>query len=383
MSEPHSPIRGLLRDPFVRAACWLAALSVLVWPVAVAFGLTTRPDFLPAGFGYATYFEAINWWPYPIFFLAIIPLLYLTWDPFLAAWRDLARTGVLTTPQGAPSPAEATAAVVTAIRRRRGWAAVAALVATTLINAVDLREPFAVTFGTATGAEQLTFACDEPDAWMTWILEANAADAQTREDELCPEEPSPDLARIEPPLQAAMFSVLTWLQQITLVFLVAVAMAQLLLHACVFALFERLLPEAAAHGLRLRLNAASPVGEFGLEHWNYALNNFYWAACPALLGVFLSRAANDPEAYDPGQRMFGWIVPALLLAPAVLTIISRQSRLPEVWPELTDEASRENYQRQQLWPLERNWSSKLGIILAFVLAALALGHEMNRLLILT
>ena len=63
----------------------------------------------------------------------------------------------------------------------------------------------------------------------------------------------------------------------------------------------------------------------------------------------------------------------------VVTILARQARLPDVWATLKPEQS-DAYARQQLWPLDRNWSSKLGIILAFTLAALSLGYEISALL---
>ena len=69
-------------------------------------------------------------------------------------------------------------------------------------------------------------------------------------------------------------------------FFAALLVLQVLCHTLIFLLFERL-AFARESGARLALNCSSPVNEFGLEHWNHALNSFYWATCPALLGVFL------------------------------------------------------------------------------------------------
>jgi len=156
---------------------------------------------------------------------------------------------------------------------------------------------------------------------------------------------------------------------------------QVLLHTLLFAAFERLVV-AREHRLVLALNCTSPFNEFGLEHWNYALNNFYWAVSPALLGVFLSRAATPPEDYLPGQVMLGVAVPACLILPMVATILARQARLPAAWRTVQPNGpvAPEDYRRQQLWPLDRNWSSKLGIVLAFALAALAIGFELTQLM---
>lgn len=183
------------------------------------------------------------------------------------------------------------------------------------------------------------------------------------------------------PARNWLFLTLTTLQQVLIVFFAALGFCQIVLHTLMFGLFERL-AVARDRRLHIQLNCASPLNEFGLEHWNYALNNFYWAACPALIGVFFSRASTPAEEYLPGQVMLGFLVPTVLLAPMVLTIIVRQSRLPHTWSTIQPKGPvpPEDYRRQQLWPLDRNWTSKLGIVLAFGLAALVLGVEMSKLI---
>ena len=79
--------------------------------------------------------------------------------------------------------------------------------------------------------------------------------------------------------------------------------------------------------------------------------------------------------------LLGFAVPACLILPMVVTIIVRQARLPAAWKTLEPEGPvpAADYRRQQLWPLDRNWSSKLGILLAFALAALSIGFEISQL----
>jgi hypothetical protein len=79
--------------------------------------------------------------------------------------------------------------------------------------------------------------------------------------------------------------------------------------------------------------------------------------------------------------MLGFAVPACLIVPMVATIIARQARLPIAWTTVQPDGpvAPEDYRRQQLWPLDRNWSSKLGILLAFALAALSIGFEVSQL----
>ena len=188
-----------------------------------------------------------------------------------------------------------------------------------------------------------------------------------------------EACRAAPPGQLLFVSIAS-AQQFLITFFGALLLFQVLLHTLIFGVFERL-AFARDSGARLALNCGSPVNEFGLEHWNHALNNFYWAVCPAVLGVFLSRAATPPEDYAPGQQMLGIAVPAILLIPMIATVLVRQARLPQAWSTLQPNGSvdRDDFRRQQLWPLDRNWAAKLGIVLAFALTALALGYEFSQL----
>ena len=371
----YDGMRGLIgeaTDPAIRALCACAAASVGVWALALAFGFHRAPNAVPEGFAFRTYFEALNWAPYPVFFLLLIPPMWLTWRGLHGAWLDLARTGVLTGPDGERPDRGAQAGLIAAIEQRRWWAAVGGAAVAGLVNALDVAPSWSVYFGAATGTEQLVYACASLDVWTSWVWEALPATV----DAPCGDNIGP-LRRAEPASSDVAFWLMTYAQQVLLVFFVSLIMCQLLLHTLLFGAFSQLLPGPAAE-LRIRLNATSPVNEFGLERWNYVLNNFYWLCCPALLMVFLSRGTTDPEDYALGQHMLGIAVPALLLLPMVGTIIARQTCLPDVWAVL-DEDGRECYARQQLWPLDRNWSSKLGIILAFTLAALSLGYEVSSL----
>lgn len=366
---------------------WAAiAGSLLVWAFVLGWGFDDPVGAVAPG--YTPYFKLHNWWPFPFFLLGLAPALWLTWRPMLRAWADLARSGVLRAPDGRPEAASVEAVLAAVCRWR--WAAVAAALAVTLaINVVD-RAELAGLYNDAPRQTQRSYACAWPDPFVLWILK------DTDGGFACAHTPEPDPAgdatpaeppaawhgpHLEPDPAQVTFFILTTLQQLVIVFLAALAVAQLLLHSALFALFERL-PAARRHGLRLVLNCRSPVNEFGLERWNHALNNFYWAVAPALLGVFLSRAATPEAEYLPGQAMLGVAVPLCLLAPMAATILVRQLRLPEAWSALEPDGAvpAEDYRRQQLWPLDRNWSSKLGIVLAFALAALSIGFELNELI---
>ena len=376
-----------------------AAMRLLWGAVALSFAFWILVLWL--GFGdpiagaegrYKTYFDEANWWLFPFFFLGLAPALWLSWCPLLRAWERLAETGVLRDADQVPGgqsverPDAATVAqVVEAIRRPRGIVIALALLIALAINIVDRAPLYDLYAGRMSLAEQQAEACTYPGAFVKWILEAHPGPGFLCDALPAPQSdaaPStPDAEGIAAPAGQVVFAVITALQQTLIVFLAGLAVLQILLHTALFALFEHL-GVARAHGLRLMLNARSPLNEFGLEHWNHALNNFYWAASPALLGVFMSRLSTPPEHYQPGQVMLGFAVPACLIAPMIATIIARQARLPATWATLQPNGPvpPEDYRRQQLWPFDRNWTSKLGIVLAFALAALSIGFEIDRLI---
>ena len=205
--------------------------------------------------------------------------------PLLRAWARLAETGVLRRagqipgeqPEGRPDAATV-ARVVEAVRRPRGIVIALALLIALAINIVDRAPLYDLYAGNMSLAEQQEAACANPGAFVKWILEAHPGPGF-----LCDALPSPppdaapgtpDAEGIAAPAGQVAFALVTALQQTLIVFLAGLAVLQILLHTVLFALFEHL-RVARAHGLRLMLNARSPLNEFGLEHWNHAMNNFY------------------------------------------------------------------------------------------------------------
>ncbi len=366
------------KDPAVTLALGASLLSLLFWGFVLIFGFDQPPVAAPSD--YETYFQQGNWWPFPVFFLAVAPGLWFTWVPLLRAWLELKDTGVLRAKNGSPCQASLDR-LRESLSRHRRIAVFAALVVAAFVNGADWQPNFGVFFGDSPRHAQLRIACDYQSPSVKWLLEAEEESAILCLNRRAAAGGSQATEHIPQPLPQLFLNLFLMAQQFLLVFLAALAVMQLLLHTWLFTRFERL-QVAKDEGLSLRLNARSPLNEFGLEHWNFALNNFYWSASPAMLAVFLSRAATNPEDYLPGQALLAFAVPACLIGPMVATILARQARLPDCWRELASEGpeAAEDYRRQQLWPLDRNWSSKLGIVLAFALAALSIGFEVHYLM---
>lgn len=164
-------------------------------------------------------------------------------------------------------------------------------------------------------------------------------------------------------------SIIAYIQQFIISFLAIRVLENMLIHLYYFWRLPKLHFPGITYDIHLDIH--SGVGEFGLEYWNQALNNLYWVLTIAI-GIPLVSAANQ-SSDDVGQLMLRLLVPLLFLVPLILTIIVRQQYLPGAWRQVRSGNQDDLYQKQLLWPLDRNWASKLGIILAFVLLSYLVG----------
>jgi len=159
---------------------------------------------------------------------------------------------------------------------------------------------------------------------------------------------------------------------------------QCIAHAVFFWIFERLpIKTIEDTQLCIKLNSHSHLQEFGLEHWNHALNNLYWYYSAALIIPILSRISQpDLTDLDTSQVALQFAIPILVAIPMIATVLSRQSRLPACWQALDqkNEADAKSYLSQRLWPLDKNWSSKLGVVLAFIILSISFGINLATLL---
>lgn len=100
----------------------------------------------------------------------------------------------------------------------------------------------------------------------------------------------------------------------------------------------------------------------------------------ALLIPFMSRMSQPNIEYlDSSQLVLQLAIPTMAAIPMILTILSRQRRLQECWNYDSDKDV-ESYLKQRLWPLDKNWSSKIGILLAFTLISIVFGINLKDLL---
>ena len=172
-----------------------------------------------------------------------------------------------------------------------------------------------------------------------------------------------------------IFVIVAYIQQYILILLGFIALLQIWVHLYYFANFNNLLISKQLN-MKLELDFKSNIHEFGLERWNQALNNIYWVLVPSLIIPIISKKSqSEADFNDIGQILLKWIVPLLFLSPMIFTIIARQSKVVNIWDKVRVETDNniEKFHQQVLWPLDKNWASKLGIVLAFGLLSYLIG----------
>lgn len=399
-------------------------------------------DLLPAGYApdtYGSFFEVPAWWPFPLYFILVAFVVRQSWDSFNEAWQKLPGTKVIQYRGGRElEDGDAKVAmnhIISDFEWWRKWVLIpvafiggaycmymdsererATMLATITdieqYTDKDIRDPYKGVQTTFSG--QVARACEAPDFQSRWlwaklaeyeipgedacklalcktqpcddesVLQSNTRNKQYRErvdnvKMLLEEEYRADDYMPAPPCQW-ITEMLLHFESMILISLGWLVFLQCVAHAIFFWNFERL-PSANEKDkeLSLKLNCTSGLCEFGLEHWNHELNNLYWYFSGALIIPFLSRVSqHNLQDLDTSQVVLQIAIPILVATPMITTILARQNRLPACWHNKAPEFI-EAYKKQRLWPLDKNWSSKLGILLAFVLLSLSFGINMTML----
>ncbi len=289
--------------------------------------------------------EKLNWLLFPLYWPVVFALVAATWDAFIRAWATLGDTNVIMRGEVTAELGQLQELIDEFVRWRILLIALAAVFAV-VINIAD-------SWSIICNYREPNPAClNDPDFTLAWHF----------------------LAKPELKMVNGLFVFLAYLGQTVLVFLALLSLLQITFHSVAFGCF-RYFRTAKQHGLEIVMNYRSKMNEFGLEHWNYALNNLYWIFSICLLIPLLSKSAQPAGSLDAGQLMLRLLVPLLIGMPMVVTVVVRQLHLRRVWLDLegAPEEDFHSYHNQKIWPLDRNWSSKLGLVTAFVLLSYLIG----------
>lgn len=366
----------------------LMGYSLTLLPLSVLFGLAT-------GDIYKGYLQKPNWFLFPLFWLPVVYLYRSTWDQFIASWKDLFANGCVVNSGDGGVPA-CRDAFVNHIDRYRKYILILSSLLAVVIMALDTADLVGLYLdppdhvyllegeegsGKSTGGRFLA----EPQGWREVSdgtiplpeVTHRVEDASWTEAWLFRRHPG---EKNPGKWSNLIFVCLAYTQQYIIIVVGVASLFHIWAHLALFVWFDSM-SFARRHGVVLRLDPYSSIREFGLERWNQALNMIYWALSPALVIPIVSKASQSATgASDMGQKMIQWLVPLLFLSPMLFTIIARQKKVMALWSVIRQEEDRdkiEAYHKQLLWPLDRNWASKLGIIIAFSLLVFLVGDMLT------
>ncbi len=354
---------------------------------------------------YKTFFEVPAWCLFPIYFPLAALVIWQSWDAFIKVWEKLPETNVIKRRDNEKVSKNTLITLIKEFKKYRFYFIIFSFLIGFLCMWVDSERERNTMLHETTFSGQLARACEDPDFLSKWLWNNWIVDRKYREEKNpCSLEglegiknPTKEQQyqwrkkeilkiindnktkygndRILPPRDQWVTVLLFHLEDAVIISLGWLVFFQSLLHSYFFCRFEHL-KTSQKFGLYLELNVKSDLNEFGLEHWNHTLNNLYWYLSGALVIPILSRSAQrDLSNLDTSQLWLELLVPIAVATPMITTIIVRQNRIPSSWVGLSG-LSKPDYQKfldQRLWPLDKNWTSKLGVVLAFMILSLFLG----------
>lgn len=374
-------------EPLGKITLALVIYSLIIFGLTYVLGIFYDAE-LQGGLRFDGYLSKFNWSLFIFWWLFLAALVHLTWKPFLAAWRDMQLKEMLRDRDGKP----ATAAQVSRLCEQLGryrlillGVAVAVSIAVNYADTQYLRDvfrscdfkDFEIDHGSATAERAALFKarCGNLESELIENLEIDFNIAYLVHDREI-EDDSGVIDVISKPVNSWV-NYAIYFQQFVAVTMAALALFQLALICNIFWRLERA-SWLNKDGLQMNLDPFSRLHEFGLESWNHAWNNVYWVFSLVLLVPIASKQAQTVETPDLTQLVLQYALPVLVAAPMIATIIGRQQRLPDLWQRVREEKDPDLvalFHKQLLWPFDRNWASKLGIVVSFLLLSYLLGRN--------
>lgn len=394
--------RPLLENGYVRLSMILMAYSLVIFLLAQQLNIDK-------GSIYNGYYEKPNWFLFILYWVPAIYFYQTTWKQFEEAWNDLFSNGCIV--PSSDKRKEQSAEFIAYISGHRKYILVASFILGTIVMYFDMKNIYDIYTSNPTQLYQIVDKekdtadvvsyyinkpIDKPNRTIDQIsikdvydkigkntdgiYLSKVKDATWTEAWLF-EPYVNNVVRISK-IKNCIYVIAAYLQQYIIVIAGFCSLFHIWAHLVYFVRFDEL-PVAKKYNLNLRLDPYSKIHEFGLERWNQSLNIIYWALSPVLLIPILSKSSQaDPNTYDIGQIMIKWLVPLLFLSPMLFTLIARQTKSIILWETIRnedDEDKIDRYHSQLLWPLDKNWASKLGILISFILLSYLIGDILKQL----
>ena len=331
------------------------------------------------------YYQRPNWLLFIFFWPPAILFCRLTWFQFVKAWRSLFANGCVQAEDGVPADGECVEIFLNEIRSHQKYIFIVAFSISCIIMLADTLSMLSFYTTDSNYQNNTTITIQHNPDFYTDI-QTYYTDKKSYSQQATHPKQHNDWTTAytfngdrTPKSVNIIFTGIANTQQHIIVFIGLVSLLNIWAHLVYFHVFD-LMRSSTAQKLRLRLDPYSTLHEFGLERWNQALNVIYWMLAVSLAIPALSKAANSSTPDDFGQVMIRWGIPLLFLSPMIFTILIRQKKAMLAWGRIRNEKDPSliaRYHQQMIWPFDRNWPSKLGILLSFAMLAYIVGDMLN------
>ncbi|MBL4713296.1 MAG: hypothetical protein JKY64_01980 [Alcanivorax sp.] len=312
---------------------------------------------------YRAYFDKENWFLYPVFVVIIGIVMRFTWEPFQIAWRKSASMNepVLRQYSGEVIEQSNVRAIVRSLEKYRIIALFLALSVSAVWSAIDTSKTREAFFANSY-LEQISAIIEDPDFSVKWLFERV---------------PENQNVQLPAPISQSIFTILLEIEQLFLIALGFLVLFQISIQTISFAMLEYL--NLGGISSKVHLNSDSKSHDFGLGHWNRALDLAYWVISLGLCIALVSRFSQPNLDKDIGILMGGWALGALLFTPLIVTILGRRRWLHECTERLdkagADDSEWGSFHKQKLWPMDPKRFDKVGIAIAVALYSAFAGIE--------
>ncbi len=216
------------------------------------------------------------------------------------------------------------------------------MIASLVFNFIDTQNEFKQ-YTSDSISVQVQIAHEDPDFFSKWVFDR----------------PSQPGSQPSPPASQIFIAVICYFQQFVLIGLGFLLLSQIVMQILFFWAFEHL-KSSREKKLQIQFDYWDPLGEFGLNEWNLAMDRMYWGLA---LGLFipLISALNQPSMeLDVGQVMADFLLTILIVSPFLFTIYVRGPRRTaaklaaiEESRQAGNEDAIDSFKRQTVWPFQR------------------------------
>lgn len=337
--------------------------------------------------GWKGFFQKMNWFLFPLFFLLLGLTTIWVMSRFRYAWKSLAKNMAIFETRGLQSYSINIQKLDEIIKLKylkcsRNICLISILIGL-LLSFAEAFSTFSYHFPDLCRVQtDILGDCKDPKPTCSWIpFECGVFEGIRGEARVCWVEKDfsvygafIDADKVESNKHIPWISwpvylmIITQIMQGLLIAIAFILLLQIAVNIGIFGIVS-IFPFRNSVGIGIKLNSKDDMGEFGLSAWNSALNvAFFVIAISMIIPVLSAKFQRSGNDYDSGQIIMMVLVPLIWVVPISLSFVIRtilHARLKRQFYEL-DQEEKEGFSRQDIWPFNKNMMSKtlIAIILS-------------------